>query len=158
MPRHQCLIYEDSPTKHLISLSSLIRQNLEESCRHPGDSGAFLGCFPSRQGRFDADRMIRMLADTVEHTPANGHTGLFATGDMNWESGEQGDFGNPLSMNARLKNFFAGRRNCETCANTVSIPCPAKCCPRWAPHAREHVHQRNPRPHKPLLFARQRGK
>jgi hypothetical protein len=34
-------------------------------------------------------------------------------------------------MNARLKNFFAGRRNCETCANTVSIPCPAKCCPRW---------------------------
>ncbi|HTA45807.1 MAG TPA: MEDS domain-containing protein [Bryobacteraceae bacterium] len=106
MPRHQCLIYEDSPTKHLISLSSLIRQNLEESCRHPGDSGAFLGCFPSRQGRFDADRMIRMLADTVEHTPANGHTGLFATGDMNWESGEQGDFGNPLEYERALEELF----------------------------------------------------
>jgi hypothetical protein len=134
MSRHQCLIYEGSPTKHLNALAVLIRQNLEEGRRclflnspamvagmkyYLAAAGIDLIREVTRgslelnssvshlvNGRFNAGRMITMLADAVELALADGYTGLFATGDMTWEFGEQNDFGRLLEYERALEELF----------------------------------------------------
>ncbi len=44
------------------------------------------------QGGFDIDRMMPNLEDGLKEALRDGYDGLWATGDMTWELGPQGDF------------------------------------------------------------------
>lgn len=151
MSRHQCLIYEGSPTEHLRSLARSIKQNLGEGRRCLFLHGpamvagmryylADAGVDPMREatrgalvltsdvshlvdGHFDIDRMIAMLADTVERALADGYQGLFATGDMTWEFGDEKSFVKLLEYEHALEELFqktpALRGVCQYCADTL---------------------------------------
>ncbi len=44
-------------------------------------------------GEFDADRMLAKLADALQNAQADGYTGLWASGDMMWEFGNEKNLG-----------------------------------------------------------------
>jgi hypothetical protein len=58
-------------------------------------------------GRFDVDSMISLLDTAVNQALADGYLGLFATGDMTWEFGNDGNFGKIREYETRLEEFFA---------------------------------------------------
>lgn len=132
--RHQCLIYDGSPTQHLSSLVMTLKEHLEQGFRclflhYPAmvagvryyltaagvdvtqevNRGALVLSSDNSHlidGIFDADRMIEMLADTVEHALADGYKGLFATGDMTWEFGPEKNFVKLLEYERALEQLF----------------------------------------------------
>lgn len=134
MSRHQCLIYEGAPTKHLQSLALLIRENLKDGQRclflnspamvagmryyltaagvdllREVDRGALvLSSDVSHlvDGFFNVRRMIEMLAEAVRQALTAGYKGLFATGDMTWEFGPGKDFAKLLEYERALEALF----------------------------------------------------
>src|SRR5579871_2494962 len=115
--RHQCLIYEGSPARHLPGLAALIIAKRKENYRclylnsAPMVAGlrsylAARGLDVAREveqrslvlsseqdhlsnGRFDGERTLEMLAKSVEEALADGYEGLWASGDMTWELGSE---------------------------------------------------------------------
>jgi hypothetical protein len=135
--RHQCMIYEGSPAKHLRDLAQLIREKLRANSRclylnsptmvagmrsylaagglnvtEEVNSGSLiLSSDPSHlvDGVFDPSRMLAMLADAVSDAVAQGYAGLWATGDMTWELGSEKNFGKLLEYECGLEEMFRDR-------------------------------------------------
>src|ERR1700734_407877 len=121
MPRHQCLIYAGSPSRHLAALAATMREKLEANYRclylnsppmvagirsylaadgldvvQEVKNGSLVLSSDSGHlvdGVFDPARMLAMLADAVNDALAHGYAGLWATGDMTWELGSEKNFG-----------------------------------------------------------------
>lgn len=134
LPRHQCLIYEGSPSKHLAALAAVLRTKLKQKYRciyldsRPMIAGlrSYLAAqgvdvleeiasgnlvFSSEQahlseGKFDLDRMMRMLREALDQARRDGYAGLWASGDMTWEFGPQKDFSQLLEYEHRLEEFI----------------------------------------------------
>ena len=137
LPRHQCLIYDGSPSRQLPALAAVLQQKLGENCRclflnsppmvaGMGSHLAALGLEVARErergaliltsdrshlahGLFDAERMISLLSDELTQALADGYSGLWATGDMTWEFGAEKNFEKLSDYEWQLENFF--RRN-----------------------------------------------
>jgi hypothetical protein len=134
IPRHQCLIYEGSPSRQLSALAALVRQKLDENfrCLYMNSPVMVAGirCYlaaagidiahelektslvlsSSQQhlinGRFHVDRMMQTLEDAMGKALNDGYQGLWATGDMTWELGPEKDFSKLLEYEWRLEEFF----------------------------------------------------
>lgn len=136
--RHQCLIYEGSPSRQLPALAALVRKKLDENFRclylnspvmvagircylaavgidiaHEVDKTSLV--LSSDQGHlinghFDIDRMMHTLEDAMGQALDNGYDGLWATGDMTWEFGPEKDFSRLLEYEWRLEEFFRKHR------------------------------------------------
>jgi hypothetical protein len=135
IPRHQCLIYEGPPSRHLVALAAVIRQKLSENYRclyldsHPMVAGmrsylAAAGVDVAEESakkrlvlssdrdhlidgcRFDLDGMMRSLQDALVDALDAGFAGLWATGDMTWEVGPDKDFSKLLEYEWRLEEFI----------------------------------------------------
>jgi MEDS: MEthanogen/methylotroph, DcmR Sensory domain len=133
-PRHQCLIYEGAPSKHLAAIGAVIRQRLSLKyrclCFNSGPMIAGLrSCLAAagvdvlhevargslifssvqshlRDGKFDIDYMIETLRSTLKKARSDGYAGLYATGDMSWEFGPEKDFSKLLEYECRLETFI----------------------------------------------------
>lgn len=132
--RHQCLIYEGSPSLMLRSIAEVARQKLKEGYRcvylnsppmvagmksYMAAAGADVGHEINRgslvlssdqnhlaKGAFDVDQMIRTLEFSIEQSVRDGYKGLWATGDMTWEFGPQQNFDKLIEYEWRLEELF----------------------------------------------------
>jgi hypothetical protein len=132
--RHQCLIYEGSPSRQLPALAALVSQKLNEnfrclyldspvmvagiSCylaaagidiaRELGKGSLVLSSDQQHliKGRFDVDQMMQTLEGALAQALQDGYAGLWATGDMTWELGPQKDFSKLLEYEWRLEELF----------------------------------------------------
>jgi len=135
--RHQCLIYEGSPSGQMPALAALIRQKLAENYRclylnsppmvtdmrfflsaagvnvvdEVVETNLVLSSEPavSSDGNFDVDLMIRKLEESIEQALDDGYKGLFATGDMTWEFGSKESYSKLLRYEWRLERLFHKR-------------------------------------------------
>src|SRR6476620_7808625 len=113
--RHQCLIYEGPPSRHLPALAVTLKQKLNEKrrclylnsptmvtgmmsylastgfdvCQHANQGSLILSSDRHHllEARFDVDAMIASLKDAFHQALNDGYQGLWATGDMTWEFG-----------------------------------------------------------------------
>ncbi len=136
-PRHQCLIYEGAPSKHLPALAAIVFQRLQQNQRclylnsptmvagmrsylaaagvdvaHEVGKGSLL--LSSDQGhltggRFNVERMMRTLEDALNRSLLDGYAGLWATGDMTWELGFEKEPYTLLEYEWRLEKLFHQR-------------------------------------------------
>ena len=132
--RHQCLIYEGAPSKHLPALAAVTSEKLQQNYRclylnTPAmvagmrsylaaagvdvayETGKTSLMLTSDQlhlsaGRFDVDRMMRTLEDALNQALTDGYAGLWATGDMTWELGPEKDAARLLEYEWRLEKLF----------------------------------------------------
>lgn len=132
--RHQCLLYAGPPSRHLPALAEVTRQKLAQRYRclylnsSPMVAGmrsylAAAGVDVERErnlgslvlssdqshlvvNRFDSDRMLDTLEQTLEEALRDGYEGLFASGDMTWEFGRDKDFSKLLRYELRLEDLF----------------------------------------------------
>lgn len=134
IPRHQCLIYDGSPSRQLPMLAAMLRQKLSQNRRciflnsppmvagiasYLAASGVDVAAETKRgaliltsdrghlaHGVFDAERMMSLLGDELTQALADGYDGLWATGDMTWEFGPERNFDKLLDYERRLEEFF----------------------------------------------------
>jgi hypothetical protein len=132
--RHQCMIYEGSPAKHLPGLAQVIREKLRANNRclylnsppmvagirsylaaegldvaqEVNDGSLVLSSDSGHlvNGVFDVARMLAMLAEAVNDALAHGYAGLWATGDMTWELGSEKNFGKLMEYECGLEEMF----------------------------------------------------
>ncbi len=142
-PRHQCLIYEGSPSKKLGLLASIIQRKLEEGYRclylnsapmvaGMGSTLASIGIDvvaeiekgrlvlssdPVSSGKgFDIDVMLEKLEDSLNQAIQEGYKGLWASGDMTWEFGATQDFSKLMEYECKLEELFHKRKElCGIC-------------------------------------------
>lgn len=135
VPRHQCLIYEGPPSRHLTMLAAIVRQKLANNFRclyfnsEPMVAGmrsylaaAGVDVLKKMQsgnlilsserphldggGEFEPATMLKGLEDALQQALLEGHAGLWATGDMTWEFGPARDFSKLLEYEWRLEELF----------------------------------------------------
>lgn len=134
LPRHQCLIYEGSPAKHLPGIAAIIARELRVNTRclylnsvamvaglrsYLAATGVDVAAEVERgalvlssdqghlvDGNFDVERMLQMLARTVEQALRDGYQGLWASGDMTWEFGGERNFDKLLEYEYGLEELF----------------------------------------------------
>ena len=132
--RHQCLIYKGSPAQHLPALATVIRDKLHERHRClyldsppmvagmrsylaaagvdvAGEVGKGSLMLSSDRphlvnGHFDAEHMLRALEDAVNQALSEGYVGLWATGDMTWETGAKKEMSKLLEYEWKLEGLF----------------------------------------------------
>ena len=132
--RHQCLIYEGSPSKHLRGLAQVIIAKLQANVRclylnspsmvagtrsYLAAAGLDVAQEVSKgslvlswdaghlvDGRFEVSRMLGMLSDSVSAALADGYSGLWATGDMTWELGSKKNFEKLMEYEIGLEEVF----------------------------------------------------
>jgi hypothetical protein len=135
--RHQCLIYEGSPSRHLPTLAIVICEKLQQNYRclylhsepmvagmrsylaatgvdvayETAKTSLVLSSEPEHliDGRFDVERMIQSLSDSIDRALYDGYEGLWATGDMTWEFGPEQDFTRLREYEWRLEELFRKR-------------------------------------------------
>src|SRR5262245_60379557 len=61
-------------------------------------------------GRFDTERMLRLLNDSIEAALNDGFTGLRSCGDMSWLLDEPSAYGLVVEYEALLNELFRGTR------------------------------------------------
>lgn len=133
-PRHQCLIYEGAPSRHLTAMAVIAREKLNQNYRclylnsppmvagmrsymaalgidvaHEVEKGSLVVSSERghlADGRFDMERMLRALEEAIQDALRDGYTGLWATGDMTWEMGAEKDFSKLLEYEWRLEQLF----------------------------------------------------
>lgn len=135
VPRHQCLIYDGAPSRHLPMLAIVTREKLKQNFRclylnsapMVAGMGSYLAAadvdvareieaghlvLSSAQSHlidgmyFDPERMISTLEATLDRSLKEGYAGLWATGDMTWEIGPTKDFSQLLEYEWRLEECF----------------------------------------------------
>ena len=134
LPRHQCLIYSGAPSRQLPALSATMREKLRQNyrCLYLNSPPMVAGMGSSlwaigvdveaemakgalvlsserahlTDGRFDADRMMQLLASAFDEAMRAGFAGLWATGDMTWEMGSDTSFMKLVEYEWRLEKFF----------------------------------------------------
>ena len=133
--RHQCLIYEGAPSRHIPAIASALGQklNINHRCLYlnsrPMVAGmksqlAALGIdiehevakgsliMSSEQNHllgdweFDVRSMLRTLERALKQALKDGYQGLWATGDMTWELGPARDLSKLLEYEWRLERFI----------------------------------------------------
>ena len=132
--RHQCLIYEGSPSRMLQAVAATLRQKLSENYRclylNSAVMVAGMRCYLAAagtdvayevgrtslmlrseqqhlvDGKFELGRMMYTLNDALDQALNDGYSGLWATGDMTWELGPQKDFSKLLEYELRLEEFL----------------------------------------------------
>jgi hypothetical protein len=57
-------------------------------------------------GQFHVDRMLALLKDELAAALRGGYSGLWATGDMKWELGNERNFDKLLEYECRLEEFL----------------------------------------------------
>jgi len=57
-------------------------------------------------GRFNVEKMIGGLKNSLDHALRDGFQGLFATGDMTWEFGPAGDFEKLVEYELEVEYFI----------------------------------------------------
>jgi hypothetical protein len=135
LPRHQCLIYEGAPSRHLPAMAAVTRDKLAQNYRclylnsppMVAGMGSYLAAagvdvahevgkgslvLTSEQGhlangRFDVEQMMQTLEDAIHRALRDGYVGLWATGDMTWEMGPEKDFSKLVEYEWRLEKLFA---------------------------------------------------
>jgi hypothetical protein len=132
--RHQCLIYEGSPSRMLQAVATILRQKLSENyrCLYLNSTAMVAGlrCYLAAAGtdvayevgkaslvlqtehrhlvggKFQIDRMMYTLDDALDQALNDGYSGLWATGDMTWELGPHKDISKLLEYELRLEEFM----------------------------------------------------
>jgi hypothetical protein len=132
--RHQCLIYEGSPSRMLQAVATILRQKLSENyrCLYLNSTAMVAGmrCYLAAAGTdvayevgraslvlqteqrhlvggtFQTDRMMYTLDDALDQALNDGYSGLWATGDMTWELGPQKDISKLLEYELQLEEFM----------------------------------------------------
>lgn len=133
--RHQCLIYQGSPSVQLTALAVAAREKLQANyrCLYLNSPAMVAGMrsymaaagvdvagevskgnlFLSSErhqvamGRFDVTGMLARLKELITETLKDGYTGLWATGDMTWELGPgEMNFSELLDYEWRLEQLF----------------------------------------------------
>lgn len=132
--RHQCLIYEDYPSQHIRSLALTIAANLSANNRclylnSPAmvagmrsvlaangldlcgeiEKGALILTSDQshlQDGKFDVERMLNMLKSAVQQACDAGYDGLWASGDISWEFGNETNIDKLLEYEQRLDQFL----------------------------------------------------
>jgi hypothetical protein len=139
LPRHQCLIYEGAPTKHIGSIAPTIIDKLKTNNRclylnSPPMVAGMRSCLSAAgvdviketekgalilssdqghlvNGTFDVDRMLALLLNALQEALADGYAALWATGDMTWEFGHEHNLTKLLEYECRLEDFM--QKNAE---------------------------------------------
>lgn len=134
IPRHQCLIYEGSPAKHLRGLAAAVVENLKKNKRclylnsptmvagmrsYLAAAGLDVARVTERgalvlssdeshlvDGQFDSVRMLALLDNAIDDALRDGFSGLWATGDMTWEFGNEKNFVKLLDYERGLEELF----------------------------------------------------
>lgn len=134
LPRHQCLIYEGAPSRQLPALAALTLEKLKQNYRclylnsapmvagmrsylaaagvdvaHEVEKVSLVLSSEQRHllgGQFDVERMIRTIEDAIQQALDDGYAGLWATGDMTWELGQERDRWRLLEYEWRLEKLF----------------------------------------------------
>ena len=132
--RHQCLIYEGSPSQHLRSLAQVMVAKLQANNRclylnsqtmvagtrsylaaagldvaQEVTKGSLVLSWDAGHlvdGRFEVSRMLGMLSDSVNAALRDGYSGLWATGDMTWELGSKKNFEKLMEYEIGLEEMF----------------------------------------------------
>jgi MEDS: MEthanogen/methylotroph, DcmR Sensory domain len=132
--RHQCMIYAGSPAKHLRGVAHVMVEKLRANnrCLYLNSPTMVAGIrsylaaagldvaqqvikgalvLSSDQnhlvsGRFDVDRMLSMLGSALNDAVADGYAGLWASGDMTWELGNQQNFEMLMEYECELEKLF----------------------------------------------------
>lgn len=134
-PRHQCLIYDGSPSRHLhvvaAAASEMLRKNYRCLYLNSGPMVAGMRSYLAAAGvdvareiektslvlssdrdhliegrHFDADGMMRTLESALQQALQEGYAGLWSSGDMSWEFGPDPDFSRLVDYEWRLEEFF----------------------------------------------------
>lgn len=133
-PRHQCLIYEKSPSDYLQPLARSIIANLKANnrCLYLNSPAMVAGtrCALAAEGLdliaeiekgaltlssdqshlsnglFDVERMLVLLETAVSGALADGYAGLWASGDMTWELGGEANLDKLVDYEHRLDMFM----------------------------------------------------
>jgi hypothetical protein len=133
-PRHQCLIYEGAPSRHLPAMAAMMREKLKQNhrCLYLNSPPMVAGLrsslwasgvdvdaemkrgamvLTSRRthlvdGRFNPDHLIHLLEAAFNDALRDGFAGLWATGDMTWEMGDNPDFTKLVEYECRLEEFI----------------------------------------------------
>ncbi len=141
--RHQCLIYEGSPSQKLPVLAGIMKRKLNEGYRclylnsAPMVAGMgstlasmdvdvvseitnariILSSEPvSTGGEFDSKALLKKLEDALDHAIHDGYKGLWASGDMTWEFSPGKDFTKLLQYEMDLEELFNRRPElCGVC-------------------------------------------
>lgn len=143
--RHQCMIYEGSPSKILHSLAAIIYGKLKDGyrCLYLNSTPMVAGMSStlasinvdlkteiekgslvlssepvSPDGIFETKYMLTKLEDLLEQALHDGYKGLWASGDMTWEFGRTNDFSKLLEYELGLEEIFHRRK--ELCGMPVS--------------------------------------
>jgi len=151
MPRHQCLIYSGDPSDLLKALAATIREKLKQNYRclylnSPPMVARIRACLVNRgvnvdreiansnlqltsgqehlvKGVFDPGRMLDMLKEAIASALADGHAGLWASGDMAWEFGPERDFTKLVEYELGLEDLLYAQPAlcgvCQYCADTL---------------------------------------
>lgn len=134
VPRHHCLVYEGSPSRHLPVLAAAICETLKQRYRclylnNPDMVAEMHACLEARgldvlaeirrgalvlssgldhlnNGLFDMDAMLNGLEKTLRQALKDGYKGLWASGDMTWEFGPARNFSQLLEYERRLEQLF----------------------------------------------------
>src|SRR5580692_9532793 len=134
LARHQCLIYEGSPAKHLPALAALIYAKLKGHYRclylnspamlagiksylyavdidvaHELRTGALVLTSDRSHlvnGRFNTAKMLAGLVTAVDEALKDGYEGLWASGDMTWEFGSENNLDMLLEYERGLEEVF----------------------------------------------------
>ncbi|HJT44308.1 MAG TPA: MEDS domain-containing protein [Rhizomicrobium sp.] len=134
IPRHQCLIYQGTPSQQLASLALHIRKRLDANYRclylnSPEMVEGIRAYLTSSglnvheavlQGRlvlstgqehlvhgvFDPEAMLGLLKEAYDSALNDGYAGLWASGDMAWEFGPSRDFSKLVAYERALEAFF----------------------------------------------------
>lgn len=132
--RHQCLIYDGSPSMQLPNLAGIAIGKLRANNRclylnSPAMVAGFRSYLAAAgldvadevkkgalvlssdqshlvDGRFDPDRMVGQLFEAVNQSLQDGYAGLWATGDMLWEFGSERNFEKLLEYELALEELL----------------------------------------------------
>lgn len=132
--RHQCLVYDGSPSLSLPRVATAICRHLNEQYRclylhspamveeirtllfaggtdvnqliTQGRLVLSSGSDHLLHGQFYIDRMITMLKNAVNDALKDGYRGLFATGDMRWQFGPHQDYSKLVEYEWQLEDLF----------------------------------------------------
>jgi hypothetical protein len=141
--RHQCIIYEGSPSKKLPVLAAIIQRKLDEGYRclylnsAPMVAGMastlaamgtdiateiakarlILSSEPVSTGMdFNCKMLLDSLEDFLNQAIKDGYKGLWASGDMTWEFGPAKDFSKLMEYELGLEELFSKRKElCGVC-------------------------------------------
>jgi hypothetical protein len=153
LPRHQCLIYEGAPSKQLDSLAQTLIKKLKANHRclylnSPAMVHGMRCCLAAAgfnvaahtkkgalimtshqnhlvNGRFDVENMLDLVRVALAEALAGGYRGLWATGDMTWEFGNECNLDKLVEYEQRLEEFMEANPGlsgvCQYHRNTLPL-------------------------------------